>query len=134
MNQALSSLMLDMMRIQPTSIPHQPDVHVAPVSAHVADSFEAMMQRGVMGPSSGTGDSAGTMISEIVRGEDAAFQTVSNDMLYMIHNVDAMSPGELTASVVQLQIEAASLQVDMQMKMSVVTSSKDAIETLMKNQ
>jgi type III secretion inner rod protein HrpB2 len=52
----------------------------------------------------------------------------------MIHNVDAMSPGELTASVVQLQIEAASLQVDMQMKMSVVTSSKDAIETLMKNQ
>ncbi|KER67578.1 hypothetical protein HR51_32565 [Burkholderia cepacia] len=123
-----------MMRMQPTSAAHLPDVHLAPVPAHVAGSFEAMMQRGVMGPSSGAGDSAGTMISALVRGEDAAFQYVSNDMLYMIHNVDSMSPGELTASAIQLQIEAASLQVDMQMKMSVVTSSKDAIETLMKNQ
>jgi type III secretion inner rod protein HrpB2 len=52
----------------------------------------------------------------------------------MMNNVDSMSMGEITAAAMQLQIEAASLQVDMQTKMSVVTSSKDAIETLMKNQ
>ncbi|MFC0402809.1 type III secretion protein HrpB2 [Paraburkholderia rhizosphaerae] len=106
----------------------------APVPAHVAGSFEAMMQRGVMGPGTPSEDTSGTMISEMVRGEDLALQYVSNDMLYMINNVDSMSMGELTAASIQLQIEAASLQVDMQTKMSVVTSSKDAIETLMKNQ
>ncbi|WP_412025854.1 type III secretion protein HrpB2 [Burkholderia cepacia] len=134
MNQALSSLAIDLMRTQPASATPHPDARLAPVPEHVAGSFEAMMQRGVMGPSSGGGDTAGTMISELVRGEDAAIQYVSNDMLYMIHNVDSMSMGELTAATIQLQIEAASLQVDMQMKMSVVTSSKDAVETLMKNQ
>lgn len=134
MSQALSSLAMDLMRMQQTS-PGQPsDAHIAAVPPHVADSFETMMQRGVMGPSSETGDTAGTMISELVRGEDAAIQYVSNDMMYMMQNASSMSTGELTASAIQLQVEAASLQVDMQMKMSVVTSSKDAIETLMKNQ
>ncbi|HEY4353267.1 MAG TPA: type III secretion protein HrpB2 [Paraburkholderia sp.] len=106
----------------------------AAVPPHLADSFDAMMQRGVMGPAAPSADTSGTMVSELVRGQDAAFQYVSNDMLYMMNNVDSMSMGEITAAAMQLQIEAASLQVDMQTKMSVVTSSKDAIETLMKNQ
>jgi len=125
---------MDLMRMQPTS-PGQPsDDRIAAVPPHVADSFEAMMQRGVMGQSSENSDTAGTMISALVRGEDAAIQYVSNDMMYMMQNAGSMSTGELTASAIQLQVEVASLQVDMQMKMSVVTSSKDAIETLMKNQ
>ena len=40
----------------------------------------------------------------------------------------------VAAAAIQVQLESASLQVDMQTKMAVVTSTKDAIETLMKNQ
>jgi type III secretion inner rod protein HrpB2 len=69
-----------------------------------------------------------------VLSEDEALQTVSNDALYMLHNAGDMSFNQIAAASVQMQIETASLQVDMSMKISVVESSKGALETLMKNQ
>ena len=106
----------------------------APVPQHVADSFAQMMETSVMAPPAPKGSKTGAMMSEIVRGQDQAFQTVANDALYMMDNCDLMNVNELTAAAVQVQLESASLQVDMQTKMGVVTSTKDAIETLMKNQ
>jgi type III secretion inner rod protein HrpB2 len=52
----------------------------------------------------------------------------------MLHNAGDMSFNQIAAASVQMQIETASLQVDMSMKISVVESSKGALETLMKNQ
>ncbi|MCP1119707.1 hypothetical protein [Robbsia andropogonis] len=101
--------------------------------AHQGNNFAEMMRTSRVGPSAPTGD-AGTVISKLVEGEDEAFTYVSNDMLYMLNNANSMSMGELTTAMTQVQVEAASMQVDLQMKMSVVNSSKDAIETLMKNQ
>jgi type III secretion inner rod protein HrpB2 len=45
-----------------------------------------------------------------------------------------MTLNEIAASSMQMQIETTSLQVDMSMKISVVESSKGALETLIKNQ
>lgn len=74
------------------------------------------------------------VISEMVRNEDIAMQYVSNDVLFLMQHANGMSMNQFATAAMQVQVEAASLQVDMQAKMAVVTSSKDAIETLMKNQ
>jgi type III secretion inner rod protein HrpB2 len=105
-----------------------------PVSPQQSSSFEAMMQNGVMGPAARSSDPTGTLVSEVVRGEDAALQSVSNDMLFMLDNSSSMSMQDLTAASLAIQIETTSMQVDMQTKMAVVNSSKAALETLMKNQ
>ncbi|MFP3247944.1 MAG: serine kinase, partial [Paraburkholderia sp.] len=76
----------------------------------------------------------GTLVSEVVRGEDTALQSVSNDMLFMLQNSSGMSMQQLTAATMAIQVESTNMQVDLQTKMAVVNSSKDALETLMKNQ
>jgi type III secretion inner rod protein HrpB2 len=104
------------------------------VPPHEAASFEQMMQRGVLAPPVPHGSEAGSLASKLVLSEDEALQTVSNDALYMLHHANEMSFNQVSAASVQMQIETASLQVDMSMKISVVESSKGALETLMKNQ
>ncbi|MFM0039064.1 hypothetical protein PQQ73_32705 [Paraburkholderia strydomiana] len=108
-----------------------PPIHAAP---HEVASFEQMMQRGVLAPPQPHGSHAGSLASQLVLSEDEALQTVSNDALYMLNNANQMTLNEIAASSMQMQIETTSLQVDMSMKISVVESSKGALETLMKNQ
>jgi len=45
-----------------------------------------------------------------------------------------MSMQQIATASMQVQLETAGMQVDLQSKLAVVTSSKDAIDTLMKNQ
>lgn len=104
------------------------------VPPHEAASFDQMMQRGVLTPPAPHGSEAGSLASKLVLSEDEALQTVSNDALYMLSHANEMSFNQVAAASVQMQIETASLQVDMSMKISVVESSKGALETLMKNQ
>ncbi|HYS63616.1 MAG TPA: type III secretion protein HrpB2 [Paraburkholderia sp.] len=108
-----------------------PPLQAAP---HEVASFEQMMQRGVLAPPEPHGSRAGSLASQLVLSEDEALQTVSNDALYMLNNANQMTFNEIAASSMQMQIETTSLQVDMSMKISVVESSKGALETLMKNQ
>lgn len=108
-----------------------PPVAVPP---HEAASFAQMMQRGVLAPPAAQDSKAGSLASKLVLSEDEALQTVSNDALYMMSHANEMTFNEIAASSVQMQIETTSLQVDMSMKISVVESSKGALETLMKNQ
>jgi type III secretion inner rod protein HrpB2 len=104
------------------------------VDAPLAARFSELMTHSRMVAAQPPGADSGSLISEMLRSEDVALQYVSNDMLFMLEHANGMTMGQLTTASMQVQIEAASLQVDMQAKMSVVTSSKDAIETLMKNQ
>lgn len=104
------------------------------VPPHEVANFEQMMQRGVLAPPALHGSHAGSLASQLVLSEDEALQTVSNDALYMLNNANQMSLNEIAAASMQMQIETTSLQVDMSMKISVVESSKGALETLMKNQ
>lgn len=104
------------------------------VPPHEAASFDQLMQRGVLAPPAPHGSEAGSLATKLVLSEDEALQTVSNDALYMLSHANEMSFNQVAAASVQMQIETASLQVDMSMKISVVESSKGALETLMKNQ
>jgi type III secretion inner rod protein HrpB2 len=131
-------LTLSMLQMQAAlaqaEIPAAAGTGVQPVSPQLAASFEAMMQNGVMTSAAPSSDPAGTMVSEVLRGEDTALQAVSNDMLFMLNNSNGMSMQELTSATMAIQIESTSMQVDLQTKMAVVNSSKEALETLMKNQ
>jgi type III secretion inner rod protein HrpB2 len=102
--------------------------------AQGADAFRAMAQTSRMTPPQPPETDTGAVVSRLARSQDAAFRTVSDDMLYMISNAERMSMPQLTAATLQVQLETAGMQVDLQTKLAVVTSSKDALDTLMKNQ
>lgn len=99
-----------------------------------ADAFRAMAHTSRMTPPHAPETDTGALVSRLARSQDAAFRTVSDDMLYMISNAERMSMPQLTAATLQVQLETAGMQVDLQTKLAVVTSSKDALDTLMKNQ
>jgi type III secretion inner rod protein HrpB2 len=105
-----------------------------PVDSPLAARFSALMAHDRVSVTPVSSVDAGAMVSDLLHSEDMAMQYVSNDMLFMLEHANGMTMRQFSASAMQVQIEAGSLQVDMQVKMSVVTSSKDAIETLMKNQ
>lgn len=62
------------------------------------------------------------------------YRQVPNDVLYMSQHLSALSMERLAAADMTIQLEIASLNADLQVKMATVQSSKDAVQTLMKNQ
>lgn len=107
---------------------------VSPVSTASADKFKALMQHGhVVAPTDAGADST-SIVSRMIGAQDHAMQQVPLDMAYLMQNQDTMSTQQFVASAIQVSMEATMMQVDMQSKMAVVKSSKDSIETLMKNQ
>jgi type III secretion inner rod protein HrpB2 len=106
----------------------------SPQTQQLADKFAALYDRGHMAPPQAHGMDTETMISKIVRDQDVATQAVSNDALYMIHSMPQMTMQQSFAAETQVMMEASGLQCDMQVKLAVVTSTKDAIGTLMRNQ
>ncbi|WP_206956688.1 type III secretion protein HrpB2 [Trinickia acidisoli] len=109
----------------------------APGSAstqQLADKFQVLYERGHMTPPQAQGTDTETMISNVVRQQDLATQAVSNDALFMIQSMPQMTMQQSFAAQAQVMMETSGLQCDMQVKLAVVTSTKDAIGTLMRNQ
>ena len=104
------------------------------VDPQLADKFQSMVANGKMAKPEVNTPDAGAFIEKAVKEQDKAFNDVSNDVVFMMQDANRMSMQELTAAAMQVQVETASLQVDLQTKLSVVTSTKDAVDTLMKNQ
>lgn len=53
---------------------------------------------------------------------------------YLNLHANEMTMNQMFAASLQASAEATAMQIDMQAKMGVVTSTKDAIGSLMKNQ
>jgi type III secretion inner rod protein HrpB2 len=123
----------DLAPLPPELAPLRPP-ELPPVDPERAARFAELMSHSRLGAAQPVERDGGAVISDLVRNEDIALQYVSNDVLFLLEHADGMSMNQFATAAMQVQIEAASLQVDMQAKMAVVTSSKDAIETLMKNQ
>lgn len=100
----------------------------------LADKFQALYERGHMTAPAAQGMDTETMVSKIVHDQDLATQAVSNDALHMIRSMPEMTMQQSFAAETQVMMETAGLQCDLQVKLAVVTSSKDAIGTLMRNQ
>lgn len=105
-----------------------------PVTAASGDKFAALMQQGQLtAPLDGTGN-AQTIVSKLVTEQDDALQQVPADIGFLMENQGSMTANQFTAAALHVSTEATMLQVNMEVKMAVVKSSKDAVETLMKNQ
>jgi type III secretion inner rod protein HrpB2 len=115
------------------TLTQQPTSGAAPVSAESGDKFAALMQQGQLTAPVDGADSQ-SLVTKLVTDQDNALQQVPADISFLMEHQGTMSANQFTAAALQVSSETAMLQVNMEVKMAVVKSSKDAVETLMKNQ
>ncbi|VFR53686.1 Type III secretion protein HrpB2 [plant metagenome] len=104
------------------------------VSQDAAQRFAELMQTGPLAPPQAAGAQQTNPIAAIAHAQDAAIHRVANDAVWLGNNLSGLAPDKMFAAAMLVQVETASLTVDMQAKMATITASKDALSTLMKNQ
>lgn len=113
------------------------------VSQSAVERFQALLaQTPQPSPPDGTtvaavaadADHASNIVTRAVEEQADYYRQVPNDVLYMSQHLSALSMERLAAADMTIQLEIASLNADLQVKMATVQSSKDAVQTLMKNQ
>ena len=74
------------------------------------------------------------IVTKAVNEQADYYRQVPNDVLYMTQHMSSLSMERMAAADMTVQFELTRLNVDLQVKMAAVQSSKDAVQTLMKNQ
>lgn len=115
------------------ALTQQPTSSGTSVTAESGDKFAALMQQGQLTAPVDGADSQ-SLVTKLVTDQDNALQQVPADITFLMERQSSMSTNQFTAAALQVSSETAMLQVNMEVKMAVVKSSKDAVETLMKNQ
>lgn len=107
-----------------------------PAPAQLADKFQALMAQGVPAPpvQSVPEHPDHNIVTRAVSEQADYYRQVPNDVMYMTQHMSSMSMESMAAANMTVQLEIASLNADLQVKMAAVSSSKDAVQTLMKNQ
>ncbi|KVN39658.1 serine kinase [Burkholderia pyrrocinia] len=103
------------------------------VPAEVAGRFQALMANATPTPPVSHAQE-GSAISKLVETSDAAIKQTLDNAAYLSQHADDLSMNQMFAASIQASAEATAMQIDLQAKMGVVTSTKDAIGSLMKNQ
>ncbi|VWC38170.1 type III secretion protein HrpB2 [Burkholderia lata] len=100
----------------------------------LGDKFRMLMERASMTPPSH--DTAGqpSPVANAIAAQDAQFMKTIEDVQRLPEEMPGMSLTEMTDRSVQMMFELANMQMNMQVKMSLVESSKSSVQTLMKNQ
>jgi type III secretion inner rod protein HrpB2 len=109
-------------------------VPAAQAPQHLVDRFQAMLAQA--GPSLHATHAAGqpNIVTKAVTEQSDYYRQVPNDVLYLSQHMSSLSMERIAAADMTVQLEIASLNADLQVKMAAVQSSKDAVQTLMKNQ
>ena len=115
------------------ALTQQPTSSGTSVTAESGDKFAALMQQGQL-TAPVDGPDSQSLVTKLVTDQDNALQQVPADITFLMEHQSSMSTNQFTAAALQVSSETAMLQVNMEVKMAVVKSSKDAVETLMKNQ
>ncbi|MPV67765.1 type III secretion protein HrpB2 [Burkholderia sp. BE17] len=102
--------------------------------AHVAERFSALMRKAPMEPVHASQSAGLETVSKLAAAQDMEIQRSVSDVADVERRAPTLSMSEMNVETIRLTYEIASTQLDMEAKMSVVNSSKTAIETLMKNQ
>jgi type III secretion inner rod protein HrpB2 len=102
-------------------------------SQQLVDKFQTLMAQGGQ-PSQQVHPAQQDILTKAVQDQDDYARMVPNDLQYVTQHLSAMSMQRITAVTMQMNLEIANLGADMDAKMAAVQSSKDAIQTLMKNQ
>jgi len=111
-----------------------PTAHAAvmpEVPVEVANRFQALMSTAVPAPSAAQETSA---VTKLVETTDTEIRKVLDNTEYLSQHANELSVNQMFAASLQAAAQATAMQIDLQAKMSVVTSTKDAIGSLMKNQ
>jgi type III secretion inner rod protein HrpB2 len=105
------------------------------VSHELADKFQAMMAHANHHEAAAVHSTEhADIVTKAVEEQADYYRQVPNDVLYMTQHMSALTMERLAAADMTIQLEIASLNADLQVKMATVQSSKDAVQTLMKNQ
>ncbi|WP_434115464.1 serine kinase [Paraburkholderia caffeinilytica] len=106
------------------------------VTPEQADRFQALMSQGVPTPpvQSVPEHPDHNIVARAVSEQADYYRQVPNDMMYLMHHMSSLSMERMAAANMTVQMEISSLNADLQVKMAAVQSSKDAVQTLMKNQ
>lgn len=104
------------------------------VSQDATQRFGALMASGPMAVPASPVNTQPNPVASIAHAQDAAIRKVGNDAVWLSNNLSGLSVDRVFAATMLVQVETASLAVDMQVKMATITASKDALSTLMKNQ
>ncbi|MDH6146199.1 MULTISPECIES: hypothetical protein [Paraburkholderia] len=137
MNSTLAShLEQEISRVLDTGTPGAPSQSAAErFQALLAQAPDSLPPEGTQGLHAVEG--AGhppNIVTRAVEEQADYYRQVPNDVLYMSQHLSALSMERLAAADMTIQLEIASLNADLQVKMATVQSSKDAVQTLMKNQ
>jgi type III secretion inner rod protein HrpB2 len=127
MNPMMSSVQLQ------ASLTQEFSGNPAQVSQQLADKFQSMVAHSTPHRPDDSAH-APTIVTKAITDQDAAYAQVPNDMVYLMENGPMMSMDQITNASMFITLEMASMTTNLQVKMAVVTSSKDAVQTLMKNQ
>ncbi|HIC7208891.1 type III secretion protein HrpB2 [Burkholderia stabilis] len=103
-------------------------------TSELGDKFRMLMERASMAPPEHDHTGASSPVAKALAAEDAQFMKVIDDVQRLPAEMPGMSLTEMTDRSVQMMFELTSTQMNMQVKMSLVESSKSSVETLMKNQ
>jgi type III secretion inner rod protein HrpB2 len=104
------------------------------VPQQLVDKFQALLAQGSPHMAETNAVDNNNAVQKAVEDQASAYQQVPNDLLYMTQHMDTMSMQRVVAADMTVQLEVASLSADLQVKMAAVQSSKDAVQTLIKNQ
>jgi type III secretion inner rod protein HrpB2 len=110
-----------------------PDI-ASPVNAALGEKFGALMRhRSMVSPEHANSHLSST-VSKAVGAQDAQFQRTVADLDKLTNDMPELSLHEMTNRSIQMMFEMTSMQINMQVKMSLAESSKSSVQTLMKNQ
>jgi type III secretion system HrpB2-like protein len=106
-----------------------------PPAQALVDKFVGLMQRPNMVPPVAAPQGAGqNVVAKVLEVDDTQLQKTVDHMLLFSRTAFGMSLQKTAAESTQVMMELASVQVDMSVGMALATSSKSAVETLMKSQ
>ncbi|HWX10629.1 MAG TPA: serine kinase [Trinickia sp.] len=107
------------------------DTSAAP--QQLADKFQALLAQGTPHAAE-TNAVNDNPVKKAAEDQAADYQQVPNDLLYLSQHMSTLSMQRIAAADMTVQLEVAGLSADLQVKMAAVQSSKDAVQTLIKNQ
>ncbi|MBR8218594.1 type III secretion protein HrpB2 [Burkholderia vietnamiensis] len=106
----------------------------SPATTELGDKFRTLMARAPMAPPEHAGSHLSSSVSKAIEAQDVQFRRTIEDVARLTGDLPGMSMTEMTQRTIQMMYEMTSMQMNMQVKMSLAESSKSSVQTLMKNQ
>jgi type III secretion inner rod protein HrpB2 len=109
--------------------PSAPSLDAA--TSQLGVQFSTLMNRS-SAPPSVSSDEGYQTVSSLVLGQEDELNATLNEVDAVTQAMPGMTQEQITAASVRLSVEFASMQFNMETKMSVVNSAKGSLETLMR--